>query len=259
MRCSERRSIKEKLGSRWPLSALLLACLLQGCEAFLQRAADDIVDPVETREYWSDAISGRVTDEESKEPLEGVVVVAVWELVGGLEGASVLGAVQVLETSTDKDGAYRLPAWGPIKHAGRGVLEPEAPKVLFFKQGYQFVSVRNFNVHLRGFDPNYGRSSIWSGRTVTLRNIKDDGAALSRSFTAFQRALLFAEIPEECYWKKIPRAILESMRQAKVLSARKIPYSSEIGSYLLINDANIQKRSGVECGSPRAFIESHQR
>ena len=249
-----KRRMRILLTAGWPLLALSLVPHIQGCAATVERFGDDLVNPLRTGEYSAEVITGRVVDEETGRSLENVVVVAVWELLGGLEGLNVLGAAQVLETSTDIEGQYRIPAWGPLEHTGRGRLDPQSPKLLFVRQGYKFTVLQNLDVAPRPAAP-HGRRSIWSGKSVALRNLKDDTAALHESFRALQSALRFVEDDEQaCHWTRIPRTIQQSMLQARELSARRVSYLSEIGAYLLANDAVIQKRT--ECGSPRRFVEA---
>ena len=104
-------------------SCLLFILLspLQGCAA-LQYSADPI-------EAW-------VVDAETNQPIEGAIVVAHWELKGGLEGGNVMGQVMVMEAVTDDKGKFNFPAWGPKWHIGWGGLGDSDPELLLFKSGY---------------------------------------------------------------------------------------------------------------------------
>src|SRR5947209_3399798 len=65
--------------------------------------------------YSAEPITATVVDADTKEPLEGVVVVAHWEMKGGLEGGNVEGEVMIMEAVTDAQGKFHFPAWGPKK------------------------------------------------------------------------------------------------------------------------------------------------
>src|SRR6266540_7096039 len=88
--------------------------------------------------YSAKPIEAWVVDEETKQPLEGVIVVANWELRYGLEG----GAYQltIMETVTDKNGRFYFPGWGPKaipKELPSGArLKEDDPGLLFYKHGY---------------------------------------------------------------------------------------------------------------------------
>src|SRR5689334_6350161 len=63
--------------------------------------------------YKAEAIEGWVVDSETGKPIEGVVVVAHWQLQGGFEGGTPLRELKIFEAVTDHSGHYSFPAWGP--------------------------------------------------------------------------------------------------------------------------------------------------
>src|SRR3990172_3705709 len=65
--------------------------------------------------YSAEPIEARVVDAETKQPLEGVIVTANWELVEGTlaGGPRVLGQMMVMEAVTDANGRFSFPALGP--------------------------------------------------------------------------------------------------------------------------------------------------
>lgn len=65
--------------------------------------------------YSAEAIEAKVIDADTKKPIEGVIVTASWQLLGGMEGSLPIGQMQVMETQTGSDGVFRFPAWGPLK------------------------------------------------------------------------------------------------------------------------------------------------
>lgn len=63
--------------------------------------------------YSADPIEAKVIDAETKQPLEGVTVVAHWELVYGTPGgSSPAGQLTAMEAVTDHDGKFHFPGWG---------------------------------------------------------------------------------------------------------------------------------------------------
>jgi hypothetical protein len=62
--------------------------------------------------YWAEAIEAWVVDADSGRPLDGVIVVAHWELRYGLEGGGT-HQLMVMEAVTDQQGRFHFPAWGP--------------------------------------------------------------------------------------------------------------------------------------------------
>lgn len=91
--------------------------------------------------FTAQAITGKVVDEETSEPLAGVIIVAKWTVEESLVGRGN-DLLNVLETVSDKSGNYGFPAWGP-KLVPFFPLSPLAifgsgndPLVVYFKSGY---------------------------------------------------------------------------------------------------------------------------
>src|SRR5712691_8711159 len=53
----------------------------------------------------------RLVDSETGQPAEGAIVVAHWEILGGLEGLNPVGQAKVMEAVTDKNGVISFPSW----------------------------------------------------------------------------------------------------------------------------------------------------
>lgn len=98
--------------------------------------------------FTSEAITGKVVDEETGEPLAKVIIVAKWAVDASLVGYDN-DLLNVLETVSDKDGNYGFPAWGP-KPVPLFPLSPlaifdkgEDPLVVYFKSGYWPTQEKN--------------------------------------------------------------------------------------------------------------------
>lgn len=100
--------------------------------------------------FTADAITGKVVDEETGEPLAGVIIVANWTIEASFVGYNN-ELLNVLETVTDKDGSYGFPGWGPkllpitsiIFSASELFGKGADPSVVYFKSGYWPVREEN--------------------------------------------------------------------------------------------------------------------
>ena len=121
--------------------------------------------------YWAEAIHARVIDAETGQPIEGVVVVAVWKLYGGGFGhGGHHGALFVEETVTDANGEFAFGKWGPRRRPAYAALDT-APWLLLFKSGYQHRFLSN------EADSNAAlRRSDWTGGIVRLQRFVGTGA-----------------------------------------------------------------------------------
>ena len=97
--------------------------------------------------YSAAEIRGWVVDAETKQPLDGVYVVAQWILqTGVLEGRHVT-RLHIMETQTDAKGEYYFPAWGPKPRPFMSELDMLDPQVLFFKPSYRLLVRSNQAPH----------------------------------------------------------------------------------------------------------------
>ena len=124
--------------------------------------------------YFGDAVSGRVVDTETGEPVEDVLVIAHWQMAPfmSMDAGGDPVQIAVKETLTNSDGRFHFPAWGPRLHFPsllRGVEGTQAPALWVYKWGYEFE-----------YRPTASQSyfawrleSSWDGRTIELRR-RDD-------------------------------------------------------------------------------------
>ena len=117
--------------------------------------------------YSAEPIEAWVIDAETKQPLEGVIVTANWQLEEGTFGGNVpVGQLMVMEAVTDNNGRFYFPAWGPIKPK-KGHLVIRDPQLLIFKSGYKHVGLEN------EFSQNYNkgamRRSDWNGKRIEMK------------------------------------------------------------------------------------------
>lgn len=210
--------------------------------------------------YSAEAIEAQVIDADTKKPLEGVVVVAHWQLFEGSVGGRTLGPqLMVLETVTDKNGIFAFAAWGPIRRP-TGNLDERDPELLLFKNGYEYRALQN-PVYAKA-DHRPVRRSVWNGKTIELKPFKGTVGEWAKHFESLNNDLehIAADQPEECNWKKLPRTILAMTNERKVLEEKGInPHTlSTLDKRLLMNDEYYTKKGGLACGSPKEFLRSHQ-
>lgn len=204
--------------------------------------------------YSAEAIEARVIDAGTNKPLEGVIVVAHWQLYeGGVAGRTLGPQLMVLETVTDKDGKFSLPAWGPIPRP-TGYLDERSPELLLFKPGYEYQSLAN-PVRTQA-DHSPVRRSVWNGKTIGLSRFKGAIQDYEDHFESLNRTLenIVVENPDRCDWKKIPNTIRTMNRERIHLVNKGVNPNtlSSIDKRLLLNDRYFAEKGS--CGSPAKFF-----
>ena len=102
--------------------------------------------------YSAKDIRATVVNEETGEPLEGVVVVALWEL----RQVSARPRIHITEAVTDAQGQFHIPGWGPKVRPPLAELAHRSPLLVLFKPG--FVPLRlhtEARARVEQFAPNY--------------------------------------------------------------------------------------------------------
>ncbi len=168
--------------------------------------------------YSAEAIEGWAVDADTKQPLEGVVVTANWQLSNNW-GANT-GQMMIMETVTDSKGQFAFPAWGPKLRPPGSILTFADPQLVFFKSGYDFESLQNEPMSYINKDSL--RKSQWSGKTITLKPFKDsiirDGRITTSAYAErmgwIQSSVDWA-YSNSCDLKYIPRMIVALHLQEK--------------------------------------------
>ena len=114
--------------------------------------------------YFGADIRGRVVDAETGQPLEGVVVVAMWCMTtfGGIVYGPHIKLYSA-DTVTDKVGNFDIPAWGPRLRPPWAWVDGNDPFLRFFKSGYVPQGVSN--LRRAGFMVSH---SDWNGKVIKL-------------------------------------------------------------------------------------------
>ena len=153
--------------------------------------------------YFAREIHGRVVDDRTDEPLEGVIIVAQWELfqIGvGHRGSMV----NVIEVVTRKDGSYDIPGWGPRLRLPFGYLDSLDPELLFFKSGYTPKGVENEFRGEKTMNRSMIRTSQWNAKTIVLTRNHETLEDYAFKLSSFSAGLARGR----GQWKSFPRMTL---------------------------------------------------
>ena len=202
--------------------------------------------------YSAKPIEGWVVDAATKQPLDGVNVVAHWVVNFGMEGGQGTD-LMLMETVTDKNGRYAFPKWGPAKVPldlpWDARMKSQSPELIFFKRDYQFRAMSN---ETTGPQPGPGplvRTSDWAGKTIQMTQFE---GPLDRYATIIGGVLTGVSYGR-CNWKKIPRILVVLDNEKKRLQQKGV-YSSP--PTLRAIEAFSE---GDHCGSVADFFKEYQK
>lgn len=207
--------------------------------------------------YSVPSIEGKVVDAETKQPIEGAVVVIRRALRGGLEGGTV-GYYKNQETVTDINGRYVIPALGKIKIDD--VFQTYAPEIIVFKAGYKVIELNNV-CYVYAREKNYpklceGRSdphrasevkyvqdSIWDKETIALERFNGTNEEWRRIIYEVEYELTVVDRPGKCGWRgfDIPKLL-------RAINNEMLKYSNK---GLNITPSSVLKRPNVIGGDNR--------
>jgi hypothetical protein len=174
--------------------------------------------------FTADAINGKVVDEETGAPLDGVIIVAKWTIEASYVGYNN-ELLNTLETVSDKDGNYGFPAWGPkmlpitaISFSRSDLFgSGNDPCVVYFKSGYWPAREKN-DVTYPGLNIADRKTPlggfIANGKIIKLK--KWDGADEEKYYSRVSSVV--GELKGG--WKKYPRMTLTMDRIFQVLVQR---------------------------------------
>jgi hypothetical protein len=194
-----------------------------------------------------------VVDAETNQPLEGVTVLASWEVEAGeMAARSKVYRIKLLEAVTDKNGRFYFPAWGPEPNPSLiGYIGFADPAFILFKPGYRWESRSNIVVS----QPRPGalRYSDWDGKTVKMRRTVSDAAYLDNiSRLRDELDLILTSGEEPCNWKRAPKMVKAVMLEEQRLKERGLTNFLSLTSRLRTSEEYFLK-SG--CGSVNAFLD----
>ena len=224
------------------LLGAIVALSLYGCATHLYES-----------QYSAKSIAAWVVDAETHQPLEGVTVLASWEVEAGeMVARSKIFRIKLLEAVTDKNGRFYLPAWGPEPNPSTfGYIRFSDPLLLFFKPGYDYEARANIVLS----EPRSGpeRVSDWQGKTITLRKPLSDAEYVER----FGRLrddldLIFMSHQEPCNWTHTPKMLSAVSAEERRLREMGVTNFLSIVSSLRTSEDDFARRG---CGSVNAFLD----
>jgi hypothetical protein len=151
--------------------------------------------------HYSDPIQFKVIDEETGKPLEGVAVIAVWQL----ESFIYRSKVYKTEAVSDMDGDVRLEGMPMRIRPPLSWFNSSDPEIHIYKSGYKSSFFNNAALagpgYVNGFDTRSAkRRSFWSGRTVAMVRDRTPGEYLE-SFRAASSVPIDADMRPTKYPK----------------------------------------------------------
>ena len=245
------------------MTAIFLRCIaiLAGIGPLLAWASE--LPWLTPAEYSAKPIEAWIVDAETKQPIEGVVVVANWQISAGegMQAGSKYIQLNILETVTDKTGRFYFPAWGPEPNPTMfGYIEFDDPGLTLFKHGYQFEHL----VSIFEKAPRRGalRYSDWDGKTIKLKKASTDPKELVSSFGSLQIYIdPIVANKRACDWAKIPK-MLKAIYQEKEWMVQQgirngISPIDSVADVLIWNADKYSREGGAACGSPKKLFESN--
>lgn len=190
--------------------------------------------------------SGRVVDSVTGNPVEGVIVVAQWNLQA-FESSS-LDFLTVRETTTDSTGSFTMPGWGPVfnRRFLYTNVRADAPDLIVFRNGYLPVFRRNSNPGWPLW--NVLSASQLDGKTIEITPFDgpmDEYIQALRDIDA--RIRWHLDRDSNCSWKMISGLILE-------IHKVEVAAKQESGQQYSRMYRGIPKQS---CGDPQSYFEDH--
>lgn len=195
--------------------------------------------------YSAEAIEGWVIDAETGKPIEGVIVLAHWQLKGGFEGGTPVNELKILESVTDKGGRYSFPAWGP-KFALMGQLRSASPEILMFKRGYKFQRLNN-----NWYRDRDTSTSDWNKKTVKLEPFAGTLEQYAQHLSSLSSDLWTTGYGvgdhwgDYCGWKSFPNMLRAMDELDKEIKPLRLMWST-VTADLRLADAKLR---AAGCGS----------
>lgn len=170
------------------------------------------------RSYSAAPLGGRVIDRETGKPIAGAYVVAVYNLVMGMEGGTHT-PLHYEETRTDHEGRFHFDGFDklrvPTPRAARNAtLQNEDPALLFFAEGYSPLAW-NRDINSRTYPLRHRVSSL-DGLDFGLRpfsntpldeQIRDFARKTDSLGTTISGGYPDPHKKTRCIYHKIPRTI----------------------------------------------------
>lgn len=164
--------------------------------------------------YHDDEIKGSVINVETKEPIEGAIVVGMWSLVQ-VPGEGFGGYAKIQVVTTDKEGNFTIPSWKAFKPWKlSSVVDEVAPRIAIYKPGYKVYW--SHKVMREGFPDDISKTSEEKARlkdeySITPAKLK----IVNTDVEVWEGYLQFrsdAHFPDKYYSKQQHEIIFSSIK-----------------------------------------------
>ena len=194
--------------------------------------------------YSAEPTEGWIIDADTKKPVEGVIVVANWQLhKSTMGGKRPPDHPNIMETTTDNDGLFYFEGWGQ-KTALWGFFIDRDPELLFYKKGYEYHSLKN--TQRTEIDTSKVRQSAWNGKKIELKRFDGHLREYASHLSSLHTSVRSIFHGDKCEWKRTPKLVLAVARQKEIF--RESDISSDLNS--------LDDISGYCCGSAAEYPES---
>lgn len=157
--------------------------------------------------YIGSSISGKVVDEDTGKPIEGLNVVADWELRTGFLESHIAKPIYITETVTDENGYFYIDGWGPRFNKIFHSIHEEDPMLILLKDGYEIKILRGMLYGQHVFP--YVSSNL-NNKTFKIKKHNFARERKSSSLLSDVRISLTSIFSEKnCHWKKITKFLKE--------------------------------------------------
>jgi len=192
----------------------------------------------------------RLVASETGQPVEGAIVVAHWEILGGLEGLNPVGQANVMEAVTDKNGVISFPSWWRIPRE-LGGIQNARPELLIFKDGYKYIRLAN-ETRPTFMDELVLRSD-WNGKTLRLKRFNGTVQEYAEDIAWLDSMMYFARRGQNCLWKRTPRMLAALHQLSNRVESEGVTLRT--GAIHRIEDVN----ATGDCASPEQFFGEYLR
>lgn len=205
--------------------------------------------------YSGEAVHGRVADADNGRPIADAIVIGLYELNApyNMEGGTIAGHMHVEEVVTDVNGNYHLAAWGPKPRPGRAYFEDNTPRILVFKEGYEYFA-SHYGSLVKNARYQAVQQSYHTGKTIHLKRFVGDIQARTRQMFGLSIVLDSLLNPyfgaRNCPWQQIPRMMMTFDRFNQELAVSNITTS-------LLPELSSLAAEG-NCGTREDFIRRYE-
>ena len=165
------------------------------------------------RVYWIPSVEVTVIDAETKEPIEGVVILGYWEKYSGtFAGRYRSGILEVKELVTDKAGKARFFGWVEVMFRGEWIERPGG-------KGGTYATYKN------GYSDRNGTFRFKDGEVIELPEFEGDARSQrieSHFYEIISELRTATSLP--CVWEVIPNSLVA--RETMTALALRKPHES---------------------------------